>query len=255
MNNNSKVCVNKSVGISTLVVLVVLTGIYVFNNLANTKVSYKSKAAEPQTTAGIVGGASAYLAKLDQTTGYAYVTTNISDVVAYVVQAPKNWQDAQAWSVFVPWMGKDPQKPDAPGGACFIKLTSTSNSIRLPFEYTNGFRVTSATQVSNQVVADGSEKCIFDEKTANTLIVHSGKIIGVIAPPPYVQEKLDEQLRVSVPWHSQGRPNNFDVPIGSFNVSVHSSTGVESTYTGSLNMGYQVSVSTATSGTATYNAL
>lgn len=230
MIKNSKICVSKNLTYLTLFVAIVLTALFVINSTLTMKTSYQSRASEKT-----------YVAQFDQTTGITYVSDGASSVLA-VVQTPQNWLDGRGWSVFVPWMGKDPRKPDAPGGVCSVKIDGVSKPISLTFEYVNGFTVTSASKVSSVIMADGTEKCVFDRATGNTLIVHSGKIIGVVSPPVYVKTKMEEKIKVLVPWHSQGRPNNLDRPIGSFTVVTHTDVGEQNSYLGNLTFGYQTSL-------------
>lgn len=233
MKKNSKVCVDKKIGFLALFVLITIIGVAAFTSFVNSTRSYQSRAQ----------GAAPYIAKFDKVTKYTYVSDGGASTLA-VVQPPKNILDARGWSVSVPWKAPAgaPNKPDAVGGVCYLRIDGSATSTSLTFEYVDGFAVTTAVSVSTKITPDGTEKCIFDRKTANTLIVHDGKIIGVVSPPVYVKSRLEKTFKALVPWHSQGRPNNFDIPIGSFTVITNFGTDAESSYVGKLTQGYQASL-------------
>lgn len=232
MTKNSKICVNKNTVFLSLLGVGALVLVFLFNTISSTKLSYKSKASE--TT---------YVAQFDQVTGHTYVTNGDSAILA-VVQPPKNWVDARGWTVFVPWTGKDPRKPDAPGGACFLRMdgTPSDESISLTYESVSSFKVSLASLSSAKLIPNGTERCIMDRSTGNALIVRDGKILGVMPPPVYVRNNMAKKISVTVPWHSQGRPDNMDRPIGGFMVTTNAGTSQAQTYSGDLTMGYQASV-------------
>lgn len=231
MSKNSKICINKSTVFFSLVGVGALLLVFLFNNFSSTKLSYKSKASEPT-----------YKAQFDMVTGHTYVTDGDSAILA-VVQPPKNWVDARGWTVFVPWTGRDPRKPDAPGGACFLKMdgATTDESISLTFESIASFKVSLAQSSSNRLIPNGTEKCLLDRSTGNALIVRDGIILAVMPPPVYVRNMMAKKIFVSVPWHSQGRVDNFDRPIGGFTVTTNMGTDATKTYSGDLTLGYQAS--------------
>lgn len=231
MSKNSKICVNKSTVFLSVLGIGALVLVFFFNNVSNRKISYKSKASETN-----------YIAQFDQVTGHTYVTNGDSAILA-VVQPPKNWVDARGWTVFVPWTGKDPRKPDAPGGACFLRMDGmpSDESVSLTFESIASFKVSMAQTSSNRLIPNGTEKCLLDRSTGNALIVRDGIILGVMPPPVYVRNMMAKKISVTVPWHSQGRPDNLDRPIGGFTVTIDSDTPERQNYAGDLMMGYQAS--------------
>lgn len=128
---------------------------------------------------------------------------------------PKNIEDAlqDQLHIFVPWIGPDPRKPDAPGGVCTFTAQNgdhvTVDLVRKPeikFEMIN----------ENPPVQEDLDikrlTPVFDSNTGNTIITNEdGLVVRVVPPPLYQQGLADRNFSATIPYHML-KPGYFDIP-------------------------------------------
>lgn len=108
--------------------------------------------------------------------------------------------------VFVPWQGRDPRKPDAPGGVCDFTLPDGKH-LEKKLVYRQDVKLEGSNE--NPYKGDPIDiDClvpIFDSHTGNVLVTDAnGIVIRVVPPPEYQQNIADQKFTAAIPYHTYG---------------------------------------------------
>lgn len=135
------------------------------------------------------------------------------------VEPPSNIQDAldKTLKVFVPWTGKDPRKPDAPGGVCTFTLPDGTHK-ETKLVYKNDVKLKGSNEDPHQSDPIAIDKLVpvFDMVTGNVLVTDAnGTVVRVVPPPQYQQGLADGKFTAVIPYHTHGgKKPDFPMPPG-----------------------------------------